>query len=173
MEGLPQNPDALGAAAILLGLVVALVFLVRSRHGFVAVAVGAVALAAFPYVVWRDVEDIRYTSGLDPWLAAHYGVSVFRVHPAIFDNAALHMPPHARYYLASAPSIDSTRRGAFHQWAVSWLLPRVAVSSPTKAQFVLSLGVRPDSVGVHIARSWRVMPALQGTPAAYLGEVAR
>jgi hypothetical protein len=174
VEGLPQNPSALGAAAILLGLVLGAVYLRRAlrRQSLVTVVVASLAIAAFPYVAWRVVEDIRYTSGLDPWLANRYGVSVFHVHPAIFDNAERHMRANARFYLASSPKIELTRREAFRQWAVSWMLPHVAVTTPSRAQYVLTLGMSPRAVGVPIARVWRVMPALLGTPAAYLGEVA-
>ena len=175
MEGLPQNPSGLGAAAILLGLLLGAAYLLRWRKAWphLPVMVATLALAAFPYVTWRVVEDIRYTSHLDSWLATRYGVSVFRVHPAIFDNAEAHMPRNARYYLASSPTLDSTRRGAFAQWAASWLLPRIAVAKPSEAQYVLTLGVSPRTLGVPIVRVWRVMPALLGTPAAYLGEVGR
>ena len=173
MEGLPQNPSALGAAAILLGLVLGAAFLLwaRRHESPLATAVATLALAAFPYVTWRVAEDVRYTSHLDSWLANRYGVSVFRVHPAIFDNAETHMPANARYYLASSPRLDETRRNAFAQWAAGWMLPRIAVATPARAQYVLTLGVSPRSVGVPISRIWRVMPALQGTPAAYLGKV--
>lgn len=175
MEGLPQNPDALGLAMILLGLVAAAIYGLRVRRAqsIAVAAVAVLAIAAFPYIAWRVTEDIRYTSRLDPWIANRYGVSVFRVHPAIFDNAASHMPADARYYLASSPQIDDTRRKAFAQWAAGWLLPRIAVASPAQADYVLTLGLRPNSVGAPIARTWRVMPPLLGTPAAYLGRVRR
>jgi hypothetical protein len=175
VEGLPQNPTALGAAAILLGLVLGALYLLRARRaqGVVTAVVAAVAIAAFPYITWRVVDDIRYTSHLDPWLADRYGVSVFRVHPAIFDNAETHMRRGARYYLVSSPKLDETRRGAFAQWAAGWMLPRVAVATPSRADYVLALGVDPRRVGVPISRVWRVMPAVQGTPPAYLGEVRR
>ena len=44
-----------------------------------------------PYIAWRIVEDVRYTSSLNSWIADRYGVSVVQVHPAIFDAAAAHM----------------------------------------------------------------------------------
>lgn len=173
MEGLPQNPDAFGVAAIALGVVLGAVYFTRlfRTQPLVTATIAAVALLAFPYVTWRIVEDVHYTSSLDSWLANRYGVSVFRVHPAIFDNADAHMPAHARYFLVSSPRIDDTRRKAFAQWAVGWMLPRVAVASPRRADYILALGVSPRHLGVPIERTWRVMPSVQGTPAAYLGQV--
>ncbi len=124
-------------------------------------------------MTWRIIEDVRYTSSLNSWIATRYGVSVFRVHPAIFDTAASHMPPTARYYLAVSPKVDTTRQQAFEQWAAGWLLPRVAVSSPAKAEWILTLGVDPSTVGAPLTRQWRIWPAVEGTPAAYLGQVRR
>ncbi len=134
----------------------------------------AIALASIsisPYVAWRIVEDIRYTSGLNSWIADRYGVSVAQVHPAIFDAAAAHMPAHARYYLATSRSVDSIRRQAFEEWAAGWLLPRVATSTPGQAAWILTLGVPPSTVVPHLRHTWRVWPAVNGTPAAYLGQV--
>jgi hypothetical protein len=126
-----------------------------------------------PYIAWRIVEDVRYTSALNSWIADRYGVSVAQVHPAIFDAAAAHMPLHARYYLATAPTVDSTRRQAFEQWAAGWLLPRVATSTPAQADWILTLGIKPSTVGPRLQHSWRIWPAVNGAPPAYLGQVRR
>jgi hypothetical protein len=182
VEGLPQSPGALGAAIILLGLVLGAAFLVRTARAApggrgaswrVTLAIAAVTIAASFYATWRIASDIHYTSGLDSWLVPRYGVSVFHVHPAMFDAAAAKMPPHARYYLKVAPSVDSTRRQAFQQWSAGWLLPRIAVASPRRAGWIFTLGVDPASAGRPLVRTWRLWPASQGTPAAYLGEVRR
>ena len=179
MEGLPQNLGALGLAMAVLGLAIGLAYLLwqhpfrADRSALVVVAIGAAAIASFPYVSWRIVEDVRYTSALNSWIANRYGVSVDKVHPAIFDNAAFHMPEHARYFLASSPRINGTRREAFAQWAVGWLLPRVAVATPSRADFVLTLGESPRSVDPKVTKVWRVFPAVEGTPAAYLGRVSK
>jgi hypothetical protein len=177
VEGLPQSPGLLGLAMTAIGLLAALAYFLWIRRRFptrstlAIAAIAAIALAPAPYVTWRIVEDVRYTSDLDPWLSSRYGVSVFHVHPAIFDAAASHMPPSARYYLAVAPGVDSTTSGAFEQWAAGWLLPRVAVSSPKQARWILTLGVDPATVDPAVSRTWRLWPPLGDTPAAYLGEV--
>ena len=133
-------------------------------------AITMILIMFSPYIAWRMVEDIRYTSGLNSWIADRYGVSVAQVHPAIFDAAAAHMPLHARYYLATAPDIDSTRREAFEQWAAGWLLPRIATSTVPKDGWILTLGVKPFAVDSNVKRTWRIWPAVNGTPAAYLGQ---
>ena len=60
--------------------------------GWVVLALTATTVGAVPFIAWRVVEDIRYTSHLDPWLVPRYGVSVYGVHPEIFDNAVLRIP---------------------------------------------------------------------------------
>ena len=61
----------------------------RLAVGWIVLVVAGTTLGTVPFLAWRVVEDIRYTSSLDPWLVPRYGVSVYRVHPEIFDNAAL------------------------------------------------------------------------------------
>ena len=115
--------------------------------GSIVFVVAGTTLGSVPFLAWRVVEDIRYTSGLDPWLVPRYGVSVYRVHPEIFDNAARHIPPGDTYYLAASPKLDGRTQDAFHQWALGYLLPRVAVADPDAAQWILTLGVDPAKVG--------------------------
>lgn len=163
------------------GLVLAALYVIWSRRsnggragGSSTVVAIVTALILFsPYIAWRIIEDVRYTSGLNSWIADRYGVSVAQVHPAIFDSAAARMPLHARYYLVTAADIDAVREGAFKQWAAGWLLPRVATSTAAQADWILTLGVNPATVGPRLEHSWRIWPAVNGTPAAYLGQVRR
>ena len=169
---------------VLLGIVLAALYVIGIRRSNSTASGGrfgvafspllaiTVTLIMFsPYIAWRIVEDVRYTSGLNSWILDRYGVSVAKVHPAIFDAAAAHMPLHARYYLATSPKVDSTRRQAFEQWAAAWLLPRVATSTAAQARWILTLGVKPPAVDPNVRRTWRIWPAVNGAPAAYLGEV--
>ncbi len=178
VEGLPQSPGAIGFGMIVLGLVAAKCspscgFDARLRYPRRSLAITLTLLAFSPYITWRIVEDVRYTSSLNSWIADRYGVSVAQVHPAIFDAAAAHMLIHAHYYLATSSNVDPTRRQAFEQWAAGWLLPRVATATPEQAGWILTLGVKPRAVGPPLKRTWRIWPAVTGTPPAYLGEVRR
>jgi hypothetical protein len=184
VEGLPQQPGAVGLAVLVLGLVVGAIYGLRfHRHvagafagqrtvAWIVAVLVAVGIGGAPFIAWRIVEDIRYTSAIDPWLMPRYGVSVFRVHPEIFDNAAARIPPGDTYYVASASGIDGTSRAAFRQWALGYLLPRAAVADPARAQWILTLGLRPASVGPAIERTWLMKEPVSGLPAAYLGKVA-
>jgi hypothetical protein len=184
VEGLPQQPGAVGFALLGLGLVAGVLYglhvLRRVSGGFegdraaawiVAVVVAA-AVGGAPFIAWRIVEDIRYTSSIDDWLVPRYGVSVFEVHPEIFDNAAARIPAGDTYYVASAPGLDRTTRAAFRQWALGYLLPRAAVADPADAEWILTLGVRPSSVGPAVEQTWLMKGPVSGLPPAYLGRVA-
>lgn len=183
MEGLPQSPGAVGFAILLIGLACGAIFawLIRRRvaeavdgvRGVAAIALllTATSLGAAPFVVWRIVEDIRYTSGIDPWLAPRYGVSVSGVHPEIFDNAVKHIPPGDTYFLATKPGIPYGARAGFRQWALGYLLPRVAVGQPERARWILTLGVNPSSVGPPVVKVWQLKESVNGLPPAYLGQV--
>jgi hypothetical protein len=185
VEGLPQQPGPIGLAFLIAGLLAGAIYAWRIRLrvsssvggswsvGGIVLILTVTTVGVAPFVGWRIVEDIRYTSGIDPWLAPRYGVSVFRVHPEIFDNAARHIPSGDTYFLAPSPRLDRTTQGAFRQWALGYLLPRMAVADPDQAHWILTLGVDPASVGPQISRTWMVKEAVSGLPPAYLGKVGR
>ena len=185
MEGLPQHPGPLGLAILAFGLIVGALYAWHVRGRVLAAtggsgSVGAVVLVLLattvgtaPFLGWRIVEDIRYTSQIDPWLAPRYGVSVFKVHPEIFDNAARRIPPGDTYYLTSDPKLGRATKAAFHEWALGYLLPRIAVADPAQAGWILTLGVDPASVGPRVSRTWLMKESVNGLPPAYLGRVDR
>jgi hypothetical protein len=144
----------------------------REPVALVVTTMLAVGIAAVPYATWRIVEDIRYTSALDPWLAQNYGVSVYEVHPALYDRVRALVPAGDTYYLRAGKTRDPASAEAFRQWALTALLPRVSVVDPSQAQWLLTLGVDPRAIGPPVDRVWLVRQAGQGVPAAYLGRVA-
>jgi len=185
VEGLPQSPGAIGLALLVLGLLAGAVY-ARLVRGSVwsavggSVAVGSVVLAliattvgAVPFIAWRVVEDIRYTSALDPYIVPRYGVSVYGVHPEIFDNAVLHIPRADTYYLAPSTTIDRTAQRAFTEWALGYLLPRRAVVDPAEANWIVTFGIDPRKVGPPIERTWLLKGSVNGLPPAYLGKVGQ
>jgi len=185
VEGLPQSPGPVGLALLVVGLALGGLFAWRIRSGTVSALDGAtvvawivlgataVTLGSTPFVAWRIVEDIRYTSGIDSWLRPRYGVSVFRVHPEIFDNAKARIPPGDTYYLDPSDKVEYTSRSAFRLWALGYLLPRVAVSNPEEADWIVTLGVDPRTVGPPVSKVWLLKEPVNGLPAAYLGKVQR
>jgi hypothetical protein len=187
VQGLPQGLDALAAALLAVGALLAVAYLVWARPRVEAALASAgpaarplaltilVALAlgigGAPFLTWRVVEDVRYTSALDPWLVENYGVSVFEVHPAAHERAAELMPPSDTYALRTDPEIERTRRAAFEQWALTKLLPRRAVADVDDAKWLLTLGVRPEEVDDRVERTWRLHPGGRGVPPSYIGKL--
>ena len=183
VEGLPQDPGAFGFALLILGLLAGAVYarLVRGSVwsavggsvavGWVVLALTATTVGAAPFIAWRVVEDIRYTSALDPYIVPRYGVSVYGVHPEIFDNAVLHIPSGDTYYLAASTTIDGTAQRAFDEWALGYLLPRKAVTDPADADWIVTLGIDPRKVGPPIEKTWVLKGSVNGLPPAYLGKV--
>jgi hypothetical protein len=185
VEGLPQSPGPIGLTLLVIGLTLGALFAWRIRARTVSALEGAtvvawivlsataVTLGSTPFVAWRIVEDIRYTSGIDPWLRPRYGVSVFKVHPEIFDNAKARIPAGDTYYLAPSKKVEYTSRSAFRLWALGYLLPRVAVAEPDRAAWIVTLGRDPRSVGPPVSKVWLLKEPVNGLPAAYLGKVQR
>jgi hypothetical protein len=185
VEGLPQAPGAFGLALLFLGLLGGGVYarLVRRSVwssvggsvsvGWIVLVLTATTVGAVPFIAWRVVQDIRYTSHLDPWLVPRYGVSVYGVHPEIFDNAKLRIPSGDTYYLAPSTTIDRTAQKAFKDWALGYLLPRMAVPDPADASWIMTFGVDPRKVGPPISQTWLLKGPVNGLPPAYLGKVAR
>ena len=103
--------------------------------GWIVLVLVATTVGTAPFIGWRIVEDIRYTSTIDPWLAPRYGVSVFRVHPEIFDNAAKHIPPGDTYFLASSPAARSNDQGG---------LPPVGAREPRSPRCRTPTLIRPS-----------------------------
>lgn len=183
MRGLPLHPGTTGWAIWIIGLLLGTLYMLRVRRQVIAsvgssLAVGSIVLlliatglGSAPYVTWRFVTDIRYTSKIDSWLAPRYGVSEHGVHPELFDNAAALIPPGATYYLAPAPDLPSRMRSAFIAWSLGYLLPRIAVSDPADADWILTLGVDPATVGPELSKTWIVKEAVGDAPAASLGRV--
>lgn len=74
MLGIPSGAGAFGAALLVLGAAGAVfAWVVRGRPqlwrsvGGFATATLAVTLAAAPFLLWRIIEDMRYTTRLDAY----------------------------------------------------------------------------------------------------------
>ena len=187
MQGLPEGIGPLAAALVAVGAVLGVAFTLwgrgrlatafaaagatgRTLATVVALALG-VGIGIAPYLTWRVVEDIRYTTAVDPWLVERYGVSVFEVNPAAYDRAAELIPRDATYTLRTDPRIERTIREAFEQWALTSLLPRRAVSNPADSKWLLTLGLRPKTVDPRVVRTLRLHPGGRGVPPSYAGEL--
>lgn len=186
VQGVPDGIGLVGAVLLALGLLVAVpyAFWMRRRLGRAFASAGGtgaavasllalallVGVGATPLTLWRIVQDIRYTSSLDPWLAERYGVSVFEIHPSLYDRLLQRIPPDETYALRVSPGIDDVTRGAFEQWALTTLLPRRAVASTADTRWIVTLGIPPRASDSGRLRAWKLHPGGRGVPPSFLFE---
>ena len=187
MQGVPEGLGVVGAALLFLGLGLGMLVAIgiRRRLGselpaashtgrvltWTVTAALAVGIGVAPFVGWRIAQDLRYTTSIDPWLMERYGVSVFEIHPAAYDRMLERIPPTGTYAMRVHPSVETTFKAAFEQWALTTLLPRRAVTDPGRAGWLITLGIRPEEADSLVVRSWRVHPGGRGIPPSYLGHL--
>jgi hypothetical protein len=174
MLGLPASPGPLGYTLIALGGVVALVFArVTWRRGPAAAVVClAVTVGAAPFLVWRIVEDLRFTTAMTAYDRGVAGPVQAYLQPYLLDEVARRMPAGDTYATAVGNAVPyPTARKAFPALAQQSLFPRVS-TDPSRADWVVAWGVDPRTVtavtDVIVAR-----PRSGPNPPVYLARVER
>jgi hypothetical protein len=188
---LPTSPGAVGAALLACGCVIGAIVAVLSYRRFgpvrwnartpegavagVAAVALATAIGAAPYLSWRIVQDLRYTTRIDAFVAERIGAYEHDLEGRAFDRLAMMIPERATYYVDAYP--DAPGDPDFEQWTRYALLPRLAVSSPERADWVIILGANPRfwlDGGLVPLSSVRELETSYGPRATiYVGEVAR
>src|SRR5262249_37808084 len=153
--GVPSSPGAAGYLLLAFGLVVAVGALVVLRDRLRAIplveaaALGClvVTAGATPYLVWRVVEDLRYTTRLDAYSGAAAGPIQASLPGHLVGGAVPLVPRGATYATAVGANIPwSQARAAFPSLALQTLFPRRSVSDRRTADYVVTWGVRPAAV---------------------------
>ena len=130
----------------------------------------ATALAGAPYLCWRIVQDVRYTRGISEFVAERIGAYEYDLEGSAFDRLAARLPEQTTYFVDPG---HTTGSGNFAEWARTALLPRIPVGTPQAAQWVVTLGVDPRTLGVEL-EDVQTVPTSYGPDATiYLGRVAR
>ena len=184
MIALPSSPGPYGTALIVAGLVLGSVLgwvvwgRLRRRlgaGGATTAAVAGVLAAALassvglaPYLAWRVVQDLRYTSKIQRPIVERIAAYENNLDGAAFDEVAQIIPRHATFYVKAS---DPTRMN-FELWALSALLPRIALSDPGQAQWILTLGIDPRTLGVALATVRRIPTSYGDAAPVYLARVA-
>jgi len=177
--GVPASPGVLGGALLALGLLAAIAGLALSRERLRILpppsVAGALCLAlcagVVPYVVWRIVEDLRYTTRLTAYDASVAGPVQAYLQPYLLDGVPPLIPRSATYATAVSPDVPyKPARMAFPSLALQTLFPRRSVSDPRRADYVVTWGVQPAAVAP-VARVWRVRARSGPYPAVYVGKV--
>ena len=129
-------------------------------------------LATAPFTTWRVVEDIAYTSGLSRAEAEGAGASYNSVDPLVFEKLRRSVPAADTYYIEAAAGIQPPARDAFLEWSATVLLPRLPVTDPERADWIVAWGVHPSAVDVDVAEVRILHPPYASFPATYLARVA-
>ncbi len=169
MLGLPAEPGAVGlsllALGVLLGGATALLCrpVIRTRlsgpppAGLVALVlvlmVGSTTAAA-PFISWRIVEDIRYTSRLAAEQAEQIGADTRSLDQEVFERLRAVIPPTATYAVVSPPTLEPGPRRELMSWAGYTLLPRIRVDDPRRADWIIGWGVHPRELALRTRVVW-------------------
>lgn len=179
MLGLPSTPGPVGGVLLAIGLIAAalLAYAVRDRADSTVQRVFLTALVltvgAAPFLVWRIVEDIRYTTGLNQDELSGAGPIQVFLQPYLLDDVPPLVPVTDTYaaVVGDAVPYEGARKG-FPSLALNVLFPRVSVARPEDADWVVAWGVDPRRV----APVSRVIVARQRSgpyPPVYVGRVMR
>jgi hypothetical protein len=183
MLGIPATPGPVGYALFVAGLVLAaaaaLAYWRRCapRTGRVlagaTLAALAVTVGSGPFLAWRIVEDIRYTTSLDANYRGGAGPIQAYLAPYFLDEVAALLPPGATYYAATGASVPyPTARQAFPALALNTLFPRRSVADPRSADWLVAWGVRPATLAP-VGSVRVVRPASGPLPPLRLARVRR
>jgi len=117
----------------------------------------AAGLALFPLQLARAARGVRDGARIGDRAAELYGGEGRGFSVQGVDRAKAAIPPGATYYLnvAFAPGGSALRF-----WARGWLLPRIAVTTPAAADWILSWRRDAHQLGVPLASVRTVGPGL-------------
>jgi hypothetical protein len=179
MLGVPGSPGAVGLALLLAGLLVAAASGYRFRAQLPREPIAAaaavsllVALGAAPFLAWRIVDDLRYTTALTPYDRSVAGPVQAYLQPYLLDRVPALIPVGDTYAAAVGAAVpyDAARK-AFPSLALQTLFPRRS-TTPGRAEWIVSWGIRPSAVA-SVTREVVVRPASGLYPALYVGKVRR
>jgi hypothetical protein len=177
--GVPASPGAVGWLLIALGVLVIAVGVGRARgvlatadrSSAAAVVALLVAIGSAPYIVWRIVEDLRYTTALGTYDATFAGPVQAYLPGYLLDGATRLIPPGSTYATVVSPTVPwAPARTGFGPLAMNVLFPRRGVADPRVAAFVVSWGVAPRRV-TSPKRIWVLRKASGAAPAILVAQV--
>jgi len=156
MLGVPSSPGVVGGAILVAGLVATVVvWLVLRRTGRLPSAMVeriyaaglALALGLGPYLAWRIVEDVRYTTSLGAYERREAGPIQAFLQPYLLDGFAGRIPAGDTYATAVGDSVPyEPARKAFPALALRSLFPRRSVGPPAEADWLVAWGVDPRTI---------------------------
>ena len=136
-------------------------------------ALASSTLAVAPVTAWAIVSDIRSSQRLSAREAARIGPEENRLDTSVTDRVAALLPRDSSYALVFPQDIDPDRALVFRLWSLTALIPRVAVTDPSAADWIISWGVPPRGHGVPVG-DVQVLESREGAgPPVYVARVVR
>jgi hypothetical protein len=181
MLGVPSSLGVAGLLALVLGIVGGLcaVIMVRRRLRSLGLVEASAALSllvvasSIPYVGWRFAEDLRLTTKLHGYDAAAAGPVQAFLPGYLVDGAQNVIPKNATYSVVVASDVPwPSARLAFPSLAMQTLFPRVSVSDPRVADYLVTWGIAPRRVAP-VTETWVVRRQFGMYPAVRVGRVRR
>jgi hypothetical protein len=133
----------------------------------IAVAALAVAVGAAPFLGWRIVQDLRYTTSLPRSVVERIVPYENDLDTAAFDLLETAIPAGETFYVATSPEEE-----VFADYVRAVLLPQIAVADPASAQWIVTLGVDPRTLGPRIADVEEITARDDRQPSIYVARVA-
>jgi hypothetical protein len=179
MLGVPGSPGAVGWALLLGGVLAAVAAGYRLRRRLLDEPIAAAAAlsllltaGAAPFLAWRIVDDLRYTTQLTAYDRSVAGPVQAYLQPYLLDRVPSLIPVGDTYATAVGPSVPYyAARKAFAALALQTLFPRIS-TRPDRAEWIVSWGVSPSAV-MPVSRVVVARPASKLYPALYVGKVRR
>jgi hypothetical protein len=136
----------------------------RAAAAVVALAAAATALVYLPRRLESVNSQVRALAALSPSDRVLRAARGTDVDTGIFTLARQVIPPGAPYLITTGPGVSVstpvTYAGASALGAL-FLLPRIPVSDPKLARYVISYGGDLSRLDVRIGRTWTYQPGLQ------------
>lgn len=149
----------------------------RSRSARAAAAVAgallASTLAAAPTTTWNIVTDARAAHRLSTAAAERRGAEENGVDTSLTDRALAIIPEGQTYSLVVSDRVDLARASVFELWSLSALLPRIAITDPASAGWIVSWGIPPDALGVRVVDLHVIRARRRSDPPLYVARVTR
>jgi hypothetical protein len=131
-----------------------------------------VTAGAAPYLAWRIVDDLRYTTKLTPYDRSVAGPVQAYLQPYLLDRVPAIIPAGDTYATAVGPSVRfNAARKAFPALALQTLFPRIS-TSPDRADWIVSWGAPPSALEP-VSKAVVARRANDLYPALYVGKVRR
>ena len=141
--------------------------------GAVAAAFVASALIVAPVTAWAMISDIRASHRLSSRDAERFGPEESQLDTSVIDRVAAIIPSDATYAVSFSDRLDPDRASVFRLWSLSALLPRIAVTDPSSADWIVSWGVAPPGLGLPVTDVHRLELPRESDPPVYVARVRR